>query len=148
MIGKESEEEFLKRMLSKNRVVVRSSREQDMFEHIDFFVDGVSYDVKGQKSLDRNKVGRDDIIWLELKNVRGDKGWLESKVQKIAFQIKDKFYVVDREKLSIFTHKFVYMDRGVYNYKRYRYLYNRKTKQDLLSYVFFNDIKHLVEETI
>ena len=84
---------------------------------------------------------------MEFTNVRGAPGWLESKVQKIAFHIKGEFKIVDREKLRIFANSFLNFE-NILGYKKYRCLYARPTKKDLVSYVFYKDIEHLVEETI
>lgn len=146
--GKKAEDEFYKRCIGLGRDVKVSTQFEDMFKHIDFYVNGVSYDVKSEKKIDaRDEKSNPDCIWLEMKNVRGDKGWLCSEVQKIAFQRNDNFYVVDREKLLQFTREFIGYGNPQYK-KEYKKLHTRRYLKDLTAYVWWSDIEHLLEEII
>lgn len=148
MTGKETEDLFIQRCKERGKNVVNSSKKENMFEHIDFIVDGISYDIKAEKKLNRwDEVTCPDLIWLEMRNVRGDKGWLCSDVQKVAFCRMGKFYVVDREKLLSFTRE--YVGHGeILPYKEYAKLYSRKGRKDLTAYIWWQDIEHLLEEVI
>jgi hypothetical protein len=148
LLGKDAELDFKARMLALNRVVTNSTKDQDRHDHIDFFVDGITYDVKSEKRFRRRDDNtRSDLIWLEMKNVRGHKGWLCSEVNKIAFELDKQFYIFDREKLLQFAREFLIREK-IYNVPYYRKLYRRSGTSDLISYVYLNDIIHLVEEII
>jgi hypothetical protein len=143
-----SELDFKLRMESLGKIVVSSTKEQNISEHIDFFVDGVSFDVKGDKKLNRgDTTSSNKIVWLEMKNVRGDKGWLCSDVQKLAFKLGDFFYIFDRQTLLNFIRQFVGHGK-VYKFKQYKQLYRRQNRKDLLTYVYLEDIIHLLEYKI
>lgn len=143
-----SEQEFQLRMENLGKIVVPATKEQNINEHIDFFVDGISIDVKEEKKLNRyDKTTSGEVIWLEFKNVHGKKGWMCSDVQKIAFQSKGSFYIFDRQTLLDFTRHFI--EQGViYKLKQYRKLYRRPLRKDLLTYVYLKDIIHLLEYKI
>lgn len=79
--GKQAEKVFSELMAKKGLEVVKSNRNDDIHKHIDFYVDGVGFDVKGNRHL--------DCIWLEIQNVRGKDGWLKGKAKFIAFDIKE-----------------------------------------------------------
>lgn len=58
----------------------KSSRKDDIYNHIDFYwsrngSEKISFDVKGVKKNKRNDTFKDDSIhWVELLNVKGNKG--------------------------------------------------------------------------
>ena len=79
--GASTEQAFVYAMNQAGKQVEVSSREQNIEDHIDFFVDGVSVDVKGDRHL--------DCIWLELRNVNGKYGWLKGKAKYIVMDIKE-----------------------------------------------------------
>jgi hypothetical protein len=148
MTGQEVEALFLQRCKDKGYDISSSSKEENMFQHIDFIVNEVTYDVKAEKRLNRrDEATCPDLIWLEMRNVNGDTGWLCSEVQKIAFCRMGKFFVVDRQKLLDFTRE--YVGHGeVLRYKEYAKLYSRKGRKDLTCYIWWQDIEHLLEEVI
>ena len=143
-----SELEFRARCEHLGKTVVKATEDQNKYEHIDFFVDGISVDVKGEKKENRyDKDITKELIWLEFKNVKGNVGWLCSDVQKIAFKIRESYYVFDRQTLLDFTRHFI--EQGViYKKKKYRKLYRRLGQKDLITYVYLKDIIHLLEYKI
>jgi len=76
----------------------RSTAKVDMFDHIDLFLgNGTSVDVKRQKRINiYDKEYSTVYTWIELKNVRGNPGWLYGKASHIAFALEDHYIVVDR----------------------------------------------------
>lgn len=134
-------------------MLLHSSKEQDMFDHYDFvirkYIDMLNYnetkiDVKGAKRLRRSDSKPNyDIIYVELKNVRGDKGWLLGKADLIAFELEDKFILVDRKKLLQRTY-----EKIKYHYQstpQPYYLYNRRDRKDVLTLLLLDDIKDIIE---
>jgi hypothetical protein len=143
-----SELEFKRRIERLGKSVTHSTKEENITKHIDFFVDGVSFDVKGSKKLNRSdSFTSNTMVWLELRNVKGDKGWLCSDVQKIAFLLGDFFYVFDRQALLEFIRKFVGHGK-IYRFKKYKELFTRPGRKDLITYVYLDDIIHLLEYKI
>ena len=59
---------FKKKVLSIGLNYKKGSNNDDWYRHIDCYVNGFGVDVKGNRHL--------ETIWLELKNVNGNKGWL------------------------------------------------------------------------
>lgn len=125
-------------MKSLGRNVVESTKEENIFKHIDYYVDGITYDVKADKN---------SLIWVEMKNVNGKKGWLCSEVQKIAFEIGNCFHIVDRAKLEKLVRQEI-TDMNIYDKPDYKKMYSRKNTKDLITYFKYDDIKNLVEEII
>lgn len=78
----------------------KSRPEQDMFAHIDYFITHqknglkLSVDIKGAK-----RHSDDGLFLVELKNVRGDRGWLFGRADIIAFQYRNSFVMVRRNDL-------------------------------------------------
>lgn len=147
-----SELGFRARCEHLGKTVVKATEDQNKYEHIDFFVDGISVDVKGEKKENRyDKDITKELIWLEFKNVKGNKGWMNSNVQKIAFKIGESYYVFDRKILLKFCNEFI-KDRNIYSSaiekKHPGKLYQRPGKRDLISFLFLKDIIHLLEYKI
>ena len=142
--GREAEKLFAK-IAEKRGVVMRSTAEEDMTEHWDYTVDSVKYDVKAYKKLNRWDRKGSDVVWLELTNVRGNVGWLRGKADKIALLTREGFVIVDRKKLLNFALSFV-ESNTIYTKKEYRRWYRREGRQDVITYVYLDDIKNLVEE--
>lgn len=123
----------------------RATREQDMFEHWDLMVDGIKYDVKTQKKLNRSDKEPASILWIELQNVRGDIGWLKGKADKIAFLLDRQFIIVDREKLFDWI-KTNITNLEVQFFKEYKRWYQRRGRKDIITYIYPSDIEHLIEQ--
>ena len=88
---------------------VRASREDDMFKHIDFYWQSpkkgiIAIDVKGIKKNKRSDNNKDDSIhWIEMKNVRGNDGWVYGKSDYIAFLTKKQILFVKLDTLRKFA---------------------------------------------
>ena len=151
VFNNQSEEDFYNKLISLNRPIIRSSEKDDMYEHIDFYIDNnVSCDIKATKKLNRSDNNANkDIIWLEFKNVRGNVGWLcAKKLNKIVFARLNKFYIFDRQKLLDFIKTFVLEPTIIHKTPIYRKIYRRTGRLDFITYVYYEDIKHLLEEII
>jgi len=130
--------------------VIKSSKEEDIKDHIDFYSENrkFSFDVKGEKKLNRKDKSTDsDIIWIENKNVRGDKGWLYGKATHIVFELDGYFNFISRCKLASFMEKFI-DDKVVYNKKEYKKWYRRKGRKDIITFIYKKDINHLIEKRV
>lgn len=137
--GNKAEDKFKQLMLSRGNTCVKSSRSDDMQKHIDFYVNDIPIDVKGNRHL--------DTIWLELKNVKGDKGWLECCSDYIVFDVVElnSFCFFDRNDLLLYASRFKEIAKDKTEYKK---RYTRKNRLDVLIKVRYNDIKHLQKQII
>lgn len=135
-------EDLFKNLLSNAK---KSTKEQDINEHWDFEVDGIKYDVKTQKRLNRSDRDVSSIIWIELQNVRGNDGWIKGKADKIAFLLDNKFIIVDRIKLFEYI-KSTITNLEIQSFKEYKRWYQRKGRKDVITYIYLSDIEHLIEK--
>ena len=141
--GRVAEVRFVRAARKKGLLVTKSSHTEDRHEHIDYWLaikDGGKWgvDVKGNNLPDE--------IWVEFKNVRGDKGWLYGGASIIAFDMPEEggFSIVDREELALFCEKHV-KDEAVTNKKdAYLKRYTRKDRQDVITILKLHDIKTLL----
>jgi hypothetical protein len=132
--GNKAEHKFKELMDAKGRFCMPSYPKQNMEDHIDFFVDDVGIDVKGNRKL--------DCIWLELNNVQGKPGWLRGKADFIVMDIKELkgFYFFPRIDLLDYCSNITETAKHKFEYNK---LYTRHGRKDLLVQVRYNDIKHL-----
>ena len=93
--GKEAEKNYAK--LYTN--VEWPTEMQDIKEHWDVKVEGYKIDVKAIKKDDEN------IHFVEFKNVQGKKGWLYGDADGFAFETKDYWVEVKKEKLQDWIHE-------------------------------------------
>lgn len=139
-MGMEAEMIFVKTMESRGLNVEKTSTKVDMYKHIDYYVDGIGFDVKGNRK--RN------TIWLELNNTNGDDGWLKGEADYIAFHFPEEnlFMFFKTTDLLRFVEENV-TDRATSN-KEYMKLYTRKDRSDNIIKVTYSDIKHLKHKII
>tara|TARA_A100000171_G_C2111994_1_gene135557 strand:+ start:239 stop:700 length:462 start_codon:yes stop_codon:yes gene_type:complete len=137
--GKKAENKFQQLMIERNNTCFKSNSHDDINKHIDFYVNDFTVDVKGNRHL--------NTIWLELKNVRGLKGWLECCADYIVFDIIELkgFCVFLRKKLFNYCLQFKDVAKDKTEYKK---LYTRKDRKDLLIKVKYEHIKHLQTQII
>lgn len=139
LIGIETEKKFEQIMIERGNTLIRSSSSEDMNDHIDYFVNDYSVDVKGNR--DKNK------IWLELVNVTGKKGWLYGKADFIAFDMTDLgcfCFFKTFDLLQVVKDVKEIAKNGTEFFK----LYTRKTLKDKIVKVKYKDIKHLEKQKV
>ena len=105
-------------------------------------------DVKAQKKASRTDAEVDDsVIWLEFNNVRGNIGWVYGQADFIAFENTDGFNLVCRPSLASWAEQNIDFDAPVKTSKEaYKRVYTRDGRKDLIAWVKFSDIKHLVKK--
>ncbi len=145
--GLAAERMFYELLAPISKSIRYASTEEDMFDHFDIEADGIKYDVKSHKRFHKTDKDVSNVVWLEFVNVIGKPGWLKGKADKIAFQYKEKFFIVDREKLYEWI-KLEVKDLKLYHVKLYKKLYRRPRKLDVVTYVYYKDIIHLIEKVI
>lgn len=135
-VGEDGQQKYYQSCKASGLDVRKASNVQDM-QHIDFFVDGKSVDVKGLK--DTHKEGR---ILLELKNVQGKDGWCsKSGPEWIAFDFGAFFLHVKNSDLLKLIDKKCDLTKvapkiGQALYKSY----SRKDRDDLMTVVSLTDV--------
>lgn len=126
--------------------VIKSSRDEDMFDHIDFHVErGIfkaSIEVKSEKKISRKDYDvQSSYLWLELRNVNGDSGWVYGKADYIAFQTGEGFLLVKTELLRSYIEDNVNFDSYVdYPDQALKRLYNRVGREDILTLISVHDL--------
>jgi len=116
----------------------KSTRDEDIELHVDFWhgTDGV--DVKGNNLPDE--------IWVEFRNVNGDLGWIMGEARWIAFEICELggFARVERKELLDWCLCNIdFQNRVVYKRQAYRKIYQRKNRKDKITMIVISDLRML-----
>lgn len=137
--GKKAEELFQKVMTERGHTCNKSSKYDDIHYHIDFYVNGIGVDVKGNRHL--------ETIWLELNNVKGLDGWLKGKAKYIVFDVVElkSFCFFYKDDLLEYVSDITEIAESKKDYKK---LYTRENRKDVLVKVRYDDIKHLQTQAI
>jgi hypothetical protein len=96
-IGFLAEKRFIEHF--KDAEIKIADKDENMYGHWDVSINGYKVDVKGAKKVNRHDDISYNYNWLELKNVRGNKGWLLGDADYIAFETDTEWMVADRFKL-------------------------------------------------
>jgi hypothetical protein len=140
-MGNTSQTLFVNACEKINYKCIPSTIEDDMYSHIDYYVETpegrlISVDVKGGNKLDE--------IWVEFNNVRGNHGWLYGKATYIAFDMPELngFVIVGRNELrerceGIVDKVFVSKNEALKKW------YQRKDRFDIISKIHLTDIEDL-----
>ena len=137
--GKAAEERFVKVAEARGLTVSRSRKKDDIFKHVDFLIvdgdAGMMVDVKARKRITRaDTKPQDEEIWLELKNVGGNPGWVYSEGW-VAFETVEGFIVITKEKLQWVVEQYVNDDMVQTAAEALYHRYSRKGRKDLLTRV-------------
>lgn len=143
--GTKAEKKFAQKHLSN---IVYSNKKQDMYDHWDVSgklnnIDNENklFDVKTTKRLNHSKeIGVMDSVWVEGKNIHGNKGWIYGIADYIVFEREETWMVVDRKELLDLTLKKLKEN----NYKKGKGVYlihTRFGRKDKVTKVLFDDIK-------
>lgn len=143
-IGDSAERRFARHLNNP----VFANREQNIEEHWDIEDNGIKYDVKAIKSLNRHDPEADDTIhFLEFRNVNGQVGWLYGKADYIVFETRNQWIVVDRRQLTEYASKATAQARRTPNPQLYQF-YQRQGKKDLMTVVPTKDLLAISKQTI
>ena len=133
----------------------KSSKEEDMFDHIDFWWDSprkgrIGIDVKGiKKSNRKDKYVDDSIHWIEMLNVRGNPGWIYGKSEYIAFRTFEKILFVKLKDLQKFAEEMTNGKELVHtNPKEFYIPYQRFERQDKVFKCPTSDLERIAEFSI
>lgn len=141
-----SELRFRDACLARGFSVIKSDRSADMHEHWDFKVNDSLVDVKGLKRVSRHDNSYSaDLTWVEFKNVRGNKGWLECCADYIAFEQLNYFLIVSRKDLLDYCIKFVSKEKVSSPKDAFYKMYSRKGRSDVISLISLKKLKEKIK---
>jgi hypothetical protein len=124
-----------------------STTEQDINEHWDVKLD-IKFDVKAVKKVNRSDGETDETIhWVELINVRGNRGWLYGEADYFAFELDDYWVIVNKQILQTFIAKKCAKKEKSDRPALYK-IYNRQDRLDAITLVKTIDLMYLAEQII
>ncbi len=127
--------------------VAPSTTEQDINEHWDVKLD-IKFDVKAVKKVNRSDGETDETIhWVELINVRGNRGWLYGEADYFAFELDDYWIIVNKEILQTFIAKKCAKKEKSDRPALYK-IYNRQDRLDAITLVKTIDLMYIAEQII
>lgn len=154
--GQSAEELFLSMAQSRNYIVKKATRNQNIYDHIDFYLTGrnketkkdhtITVDIKARKKTSRkDSKYNDSWVWVEIKNVQGRDGWLYGKCDFIAFEQPNYFLLVPRKTLievvlSNVRFDLDYVQRA--SQAKYR-IYQRAGRRDQITQIKVEDLLKL-----
>jgi len=101
--------EIFKRLAKEQGYDIKdATTQEDMHQHFDVIISKegaeIKVEIKALKRLTRSaKSSLRDLMWVELKNVRGNPGWLYGNAKIIAQQFENYFLLVSRTLLKEFV---------------------------------------------
>ena len=97
----------------------KSSNKVDWYGHIDFILGGrITVDVKAPKKVNTSdKRPSTEYVWIELKNNKGNPGYLDGEATHIVFTIEDEYYLFDRIILKKYIFKSMESRSNKINFK-------------------------------
>jgi hypothetical protein len=130
-LGKKKEKEFSE--FFKN--VGFSDKESDMIEHWDVEIK-LKTDVKSLKRIKRSDVEPNEFYhYVELKNVKGELGWLYGEADLFAFETNEYWVLVDKNDLQDFIAKKTVKSFVKNPDESLHCLYRREGRKDVITMV-------------
>lgn len=151
--GEKSENGY-KNILISRGFIVRDATLAEQLKHIDLFVNyngvEVGFEIKARKKINRSDSSfQDSLVWIEIKNVNGDDGWLFGQANYIVFEREKDFIVIDREKLVSFVMSTCDFTKTVCSAKEALYCnYQRKGRRDSITLIKNIDIESLAKKIV
>lgn len=149
--GQKAEISF-KDILIKEGFEVRDAPIEEQRNHVDLIVKdnnrNVRYEIKARKKINRaDDSFQDELVWIEIQNVRGDMGWLFGASDFIVFERNKDFVVVDREKLADFVTRTCNLRKNAQYADEALYArYQRRGRKDCLTLIRNEDIEALAKK--
>lgn len=115
----------------------KATRSEDIYMHVDYWHGDIGVDVKGNNLPDE--------IWVELKNVRGEPGWVFGQATYIAFDMPEVcgFVFVEREELKQYCKQNVDFSQYVEKNDAYKKCYRRKDRKDIITLLALSDLQDM-----
>lgn len=117
------------------------SREQDMFEHWDIEVRGIKFDIKALKKINRRDSDTTNLFnFLEIKNVRGNVGWVYGDADAFAFETQNKWILVYKKDIQSLISEKVQKEWVQKSSECLYKLYRRSGRKDCITMVHNMDL--------
>jgi hypothetical protein len=148
-LGEKAEGLFAEMARQAGWQVRPSSKNENIEQHWDFHIskdaENFKVEVKSAKRIRRNdSEAQLDYTWVELRNVRGEIGWLFGKADLIAFEKEAAFIFVKRLDLLAVVNKKVNLVAKVRDPKDTLYkIYTRDGRKDKLTLLPASDIEEI-----
>lgn len=153
-MGESAENFFEKLAKQKNLNPIKATKKQQI-SHIDFILtakNDIKYlvDVKARKKSCRTDSGvSDELVWIEFRNVAGNKGWLYGAADYIAFERENDFIIVSRLNLITLCDRLVNKNLKTNTSKDALYkVYSRVGRNDEISMIKMQDILDNIKTTV
>lgn len=142
--GKKDEESVMQSLLKNAIPSFFSTKQQDINEGYDI-VSKIKMDVKGLRKRNRKDGYDENIHFVELKNVKGELGWLYGGSHFFVFATEDYWIFVNKKELQNFIHeKCKNKEYGAdSNNKELYKLYTRSDRKDVITMVKTLDLCRL-----
>jgi hypothetical protein len=148
-LGEHAENLFIVLAVRLGWKVSASSSDENIHAHWDYLIEkdeaAFKVEVKSKKRIQRNEdKSQNDFIWVEIRNVRGETGWLFGQADLIAFEKEKTFLIVKKPDLLKTVNKKVDLVAKVKNPKDAIYkIYKREGRKDKLTLLPMNDIEEI-----
>jgi hypothetical protein len=148
-LGEHAENLFIVLAVRLGWKVSASSSEENINEHWDYLIEkeeaAFKVEVKSKKRIQRSEdKSQNDFIWVEIRNVRGETGWLFGQADLIAFEKEKTFLIVKKPDLLKTVNKKVDLVAKVKNPKDAIYkIYKREGRKDKLTLLPMTDIEEI-----
>jgi hypothetical protein len=148
-LGEKAEGLFAKMACQTGWQVSPSFKDENIHEHWDFHIskdtENFRVEAKSAKRIHRNDNEAElNYTWVELRNVRGEIGWLFGKADLIAFEKECSFNFVKRLDLLAVVNQKVNLVAKVHDPKDALYkIYTREGRKDKLTLLLTSDIEEI-----
>lgn len=150
--GLKAEYNFIKTAKREGFKVGKAPNDKDINAHWDYLIKKgklkLKVDVKAMKKINRyDEEVQDEWVWIELHGVRNsDFGWLYGgEADIIAFEMKDSFYLVEREALIELIDGIVDFKMEAFHATDAQYkVYSRLYRPDKLTLINKKDLERFV----
>lgn len=142
-VGQLGEQRFVAACLAIGYQVQAATRQQNIYDHIDFFV--LRSHSNQWSGVDVKSGNHPETIWIEFKNVTGKAGWLHGKADFFAFEMPEEggFVMVRRLDLIDLCSEIVDADFVKDKKDAHCKLYTRKGREDVLTKLHLSDLKKI-----
>jgi hypothetical protein len=148
-LGEKAENLFILLAVRMGWKVSASSNHENIHDHWDYLIErkteSYKVEVKSKKRLRRNEdTPQQNFIWVELKNVRGELGWLFGKADLIAFEREKNFLIIQKNDLKKMVKEKVDLKSKAKNANDALYkIYQREGRKDKLTLLPIKDIEEI-----
>lgn len=140
-------EDAFEAMAQKRGIKIEKASLKQQYSHIDFIIKNknnknIFIDVKSCKKRTRSSSETsEDVVWIELKNVAGNNGWLYGSADYIAFERDSDFVIAPVKPLQLLCERIINKNKKVEKPNEAMYsIYNRKGRKDEISLIKMQDI--------